>query len=222
MTMRPPHQTGFGTHSKRTADFDTGPTLVTRPCPRSLAALSRTHAIFTYSLLFLYGGLRHNPVQEYLNEEGLDRIVELMPLPVKLFRELHDPWGSILWTCPLEHWEGLMLHIGSTACMDRSKKWFARPVYQEFMVYDIAHAMNDPTTPSQVFSLSAFGVDASYGYCLFDPQEPLPRLIKLDPDPATVELASLLCAENADVSAIVRASNFEVFNVHPVSGSAPE
>lgn len=220
--MRPPRNAGIGGFNRTSKDFDAGPKLVTRPLPRSLTELSRTHQIFTYSLLFLHGGLRHNPVQEYLNEAGLGRVVELILLPFKLFTELHDPWGQVLWTCPLEHWEGLMMHIGSVACLDRSQRWFSRPVYQEFMAWDLAHAVNNPAAPDQVFPLSAFGVDASYGYCLFDPQEPMPRVLKFDPDPRTVEMASRLFNEGADVSSIVRAFTAGGFDVYPFPGSSPE
>jgi hypothetical protein len=181
----------------------------------SLADLQKHYALFTYAPLFLYGGLEHNPIQEWLNLFKHGEVVAIMQLPAPVV-QLSPPGDhkldSVLWAVQLPYWSKLAMHIGSIGLMDRGRKRFTRVVCQEVPIADVAALDNivlANTFPT--VTIVTFGVDSTAGCIVFEPAGNLiverPTLRAMPPREATLKLGRAIFHEHEDPYAGVNDAN---------------
>jgi hypothetical protein len=161
----------------------------------SLADLRQDYALFTYAPLFLYGGLEHNPVQEWINAHGHGQIVFIFPVPSPIFRMRADPiWDHTLWAVEKEHWPSLSLHVGSVALIDRGKQTVTRVICQEIPVFDVAAKQR--LGPPGKITVTTFSPDSNLACAHFVPagllQGGRPALQVYPPRKETVKFANAL------------------------------
>jgi hypothetical protein len=188
--MNLPKQEGMSGVRRVYGDEAAGPPLKRIKGGASLADLQTDYALFTYAPLFLFGGLEHNPVQEWLNIHKHGQVVYIFKLDLPVIHIGKGPeWDRTLWAVEKEYWPSLSLHIGSIALIDRRQKRLVRTICQDLPILDVA-----ARTPSKC-TITTFGVDSNLGCIAFAPAPHISKqpYIKFHPPrEETIKLASAL------------------------------
>lgn len=192
-------------YQKLYADAASGPPLRKLATGSTLAQLSEDYGLFTIAPLVLRGGLDINPVREWLNEQGRDDGVWLVPLPEPIVDLGADGlsrfWASKLWACEKSLWDGLAFRLGTIAMVNRTTKTFVRTLCQEVPVADVVALSRTTVLPDvcPMFTLTTFGLDGNRGVLAFEPAKKPPidkaRMVKLDALPETVALGRAVLGE---------------------------
>jgi hypothetical protein len=187
------------------ADADAGPPLKRLGTGATLAQLSEDYELFTMAPLVLLGGLAVNPVKEWMNEQGHQTGVWLMPLTEPVINLGNDPvskhWASKLWAFEKPLWMELSYRLGTIAMINRQTKTFARSLCQKIPVADVIALSKLSVLPAEcpMFTLTTFALDGNKGILAFEPavRPPLDQahLVSLPAEPVTKALALALFEE---------------------------
>lgn len=179
-------------------DEAAGPPLERIKGGATLADLKEQYELFTYAPLFLYGGLEHNPVQEWINTNHHKQIVFIMELerPFLSLGKGFEKSERTLWMVEKEHWPSLALHIGSMAMIDRQRNSFTTVACQELPVPDVVAKSNSTV------NIFAFVPDGSKGCIALEPGTALtgrrPFMKFHPPTPKVAKLGAALLANKPD------------------------
>jgi hypothetical protein len=205
-----PFQSGINKGSWKTEKDVGDGVLSVVPARTAIEDMRKDYVAFTYAPMFLYGGLTHNPIQEWINLFNHTKVVHIVQLPAPVVRVIPGQdsiFDSILWMVEKSLWSKLAMFIGGMGLLDREKKMFTRPVCQELPVLDTpALASNSVTTRIPTTTIYAFGVDGSNACLAFSPAKDLmldrPTLYRLPPREETLTLArALLSCDLSDPGA---------------------
>jgi hypothetical protein len=187
------------------ADSASGPPLKKLATGATLAQLSDDYDLFTIAPLVLRGGLPVNPINEWMNEQGISDGVWLVPLPAPIWdlgaNALSKFWASKLWACDKRIWEPLSYRLGTIAMINRDTRTFVRSLCQEIPVADVIALSKMTVLPSvcPMFTLTTFGLDGNKGVLACEPAKTPPldkaRLVKMDALPETIALAKAILGE---------------------------
>jgi hypothetical protein len=187
------------------ADSDAGPPLQKLATGATLTQLLQDFALFTIAPLVLRGGLIVNPIREWLNEQGLDKGVWIVPLEKSVVDlgsgNLNKFWASKLWACELPLWDSLCFRLSTIAMINRDTRTFVRSLCQDIPTPDVIALSKLTILPEQcpMFNLTTFGLDGNKGVLAFEPAKcppfDLPRLVKMIALPETIALAEGLFSE---------------------------
>jgi hypothetical protein len=196
-TFKKPMPLGISYPRQIFSDEASGPLLDRIKSGANLTALTADYEFFTYAPLFIYGGLEHNPIQEWINLHNHKQVVYILPLPAPVVKmSAGAQWDQTLWLVEKEHWMDLAMHIGSMAFIDRNKKAFARPICQQLPIIDVI-AMQHTDWPTTIH-ITTFGVDGNFACIAFhvdkgkNPVLNLPRLKRYTPLPETVKFSNAM------------------------------
>src|SRR5271165_5039241 len=115
MTMLPTYKPeGLSGFRKASKDESLGPPLKRLSNGATLRELQDDYVLFNYAALFLYGGLDHNVVQEWINKNNCEPPVYILQLDEPVIHLGTEPlWNCVLWAVNKQHWPSLSLHVGS-------------------------------------------------------------------------------------------------------------
>jgi len=193
---------------RRYDDEDAGPPLQMLKEGKTLRDLADDYTFFTYAPLFLYGGLEHNPIQEWLNMRGLGEVVHFVFLPrdvvnLALTATSVQPWNRLLWAVENKHWNDLAHHIGGIGLLDGGRKRFTRVICQQIPIADCglgnAGRISSDAYPVEIY---VFTVDSNHSCWPIAPARDLaydvPKLLHVAPREETIELAIALLSSSED------------------------
>lgn len=196
-TLMPPHQQGISKLRKVEGDEAGGPPLKRLKSGASLAELQQDYAMFSYAPLCLYGGLKFNPIQEWINLNNHSQIVFILRLEHSILnlRGL-STWNTLLWLVEKPYWESLRLHIGSMALVDHKQGHLMRVLCQDIPILDL-NAINSITLKDvPTVSITIFSPDTNEACYAIEPTNHMlieqPRLVRISPREETVKLATAI------------------------------
>ncbi len=198
LVPRGPMEIGVSGTREIKKDDSSGPELSSFNPSATLTDITKTHTLFTYAPLFTYGGLQHNPVQEWINLDNKPEIVRIIKLPLPIFELNSKPFlNNMIWAVRNDYWKELAFHISSIAILDRTKKIFVRPMIQELEAPDVVMAYNCKSDIPKV-KVFTFSVDSNR-FCLpFLPISLTSRVLKVKffpPRAETVKLGAAMLGE---------------------------
>lgn len=185
----------------------------------SLHELQGDFAFFTHALLFLEGGFRHDPVEEWMLVNDCPGAVFGLEFDRPLFRGhrrpgVGDHYDRLLMGCEREVWDRLYPFLNAVVGADPvRRKYVSGFVHQAVMWDPKVWSPGDPV-PAEVARLTVHpvGVSALHGLYYLDsfrgflppphgpelpklprhPREYLPAVKRADPEPQTVRMAEAL------------------------------
>lgn len=196
---------------RRPGDEDEGPPLRRLRAGDSLGALTDDYVLFSYAPLFMYGGMEHNPVQEWLNTRLPGEVIFFLPLPKPAFIMRLDLqssiWDRLLWAVEKEFWPELSLHLGSMAFINKKTQILSKSMCQEIQIQDInayGYMPNSTDGTMRTLSVYVFTVDSSVGCYAMQPNPPfLPNMVIMEAFKETKRLAKALFGYETDPYAAV-------------------
>jgi hypothetical protein len=187
------------------ADADAGPPLRRLRDGATLTQLVGDYELFTIAPLVMRGGLAVNPIREWMNENGHESGVWLVPLSEPVVNlgndRLSKIWASKLWACEKPLWEQLSFRLGTIAMINRATRTFVRSLCQEIPVADVVALSKVSVLPAEcpMVKITTFSLDGNKGILAFEPAAAPPldqaRLVSMPAESATVALALALFGE---------------------------
>lgn len=196
-------------------DSAAGPLLPALRKGGTLAELQADYVLFNYAPLFVFGGLQHNPVQEWINTHNHQQIVFIFQMNKPILHIGAEAiWDQTLWAVEKRYWPSLAMHIGSIALLDRGQKKLTRAICQTIPVTDVAAVDRNPgLTILPTVLIHTFAIDSNFGCLAFAPATPLmrgrPYLKFHPPREETIKLAEALLANQTNPYNNVQASPWE-------------
>jgi hypothetical protein len=203
-----PAREGFSDAYQLYKDTDKGDSVSPLRSGLPMRDLSRDYVFFTYAPLCLYGGLTHNPVQEWINIHNVPPCVHICKLPRPILRtnlldlSTRTVWDRTVWAVERPRWPSLLGHLGAMALVDRGRHAYTRVLVQDIPVVDVLRQDAAVLTELPFVNITAFSIDSNKATIAFRvlPAEKCqdPYLDIWPAEPVTVRLADavLRMAEN--------------------------
>ena len=195
-----PSTEGISNGRRLYGDEAAGPPLQKLKTGFTLHDLQQDYSIFNYSALFLYGGLEHNPIQEWINKNNTSQVVFILSLDKAVLHFGSNPiWDRTLWLIEKDYAFSMFVHLASMATINRITKNVCRTLWQKVPIVDVI-AKADNAIPPRII-IDIFTVDSNTGCIAFDKPSPLlnymPHLKFHVPREETTKLAYGLLADHS-------------------------